>query len=210
MAEARSSAGNIVEERREQVYTIPPPPAPAPAAAPTVVSAPPAPPPPAPAPLPPPTTVVHPPPVEEVHQTTIVRDASPARSHRSHSTSTTHRTPVVVEERTREVSDEVPVGPLALVHSDRRRDERSIRSEIARLEAERDLIRRERHHHDHYHRRSHSHVSERELVKAERLPSGELVLYEEDLLKVEEPRRGARIERDKKGKMSISVPKYRK
>jgi hypothetical protein len=35
------------------------------------------------------------------------------------------------------------------------------------------------------------------------------VLYEEKIEKIEEPSRGVRIEKDKKGRMSISVPKYR-
>jgi hypothetical protein len=91
------------------------------------------------------------------------------------------------------------------VTSDRRRDEKAIKNEIARLEAERDLIRHERHHHSHSRSRSQG----GELVRAERLSTGELVLFEEKVEKIEEPRRGVRIEKDKKGKMSISVPKYR-
>lgn len=84
--------------------------------------------------------------------------------------------------------------------------------EIARLEQERELLRPERRHHRHHshsRHRSHSHSTERELVSAERLPTGELVLYEEQVERIEEPRRGVRIEKDKKGRMSISVPKYR-
>ena len=41
------------------------------------------------------------------------------------------------------------------------------------------------------------------------MPDGAVVLFEEKVEKVEEPRRGVRIEKDKKGRMSISVPKYR-
>lgn len=101
--------------------------------------------------------------------------------------------------RREEYSEEVPVGPLALVRSDRHRSrsrsrsQREIRSEIRDLERQ-------------YERRRHG---EREVVKAERLSTGELVLYEEQIEKIEEPRRGVRIEKDKKGRMSISVPKYR-
>ncbi|KAI1099225.1 hypothetical protein F4804DRAFT_92054 [Jackrogersella minutella] len=198
LAAARSVPGGVIEERREEVFTIPPPPPP-------VIH----------------TPVIHtpvmhtaapvapsPPPVEVVKET-YIRDLSPARSsrsHRSHSTSTT-RTPVIIEPR--EYSEEVPVGPLALFN-DRRRSDRDIKMEIARLEAERDLMKSERrHHHHHSHSRHRSHSTNRELVSAERLPTGELVLYEEQVERIEEPRRGVRLEKDKKGRMSISVPKYR-
>lgn len=193
---ARSSAGDLIEERRE-FFTLPPPP-------PSVMA-------------PPPPPVIHtaapvaPSPPVEVYKETYIRETSPARtarSRRSHSTSTT-RTPVIIEPR--EYSEEVPIGPLALVGDRRRSTHQDISMEIARLEAERDLMRPERrhHHHSHSRHRSHSHSVERELVSAERLPSGELVLYEEQVERVEEPRRGVRIEKDKKGRMSISVPKYR-
>ncbi|CAJ2504833.1 Uu.00g122270.m01.CDS01 [Anthostomella pinea] len=203
VAAARSVPGAVIEERKEEVvYTIPPPP-PAP---PTVIHAPPPPP-------PPPAQ-----PVMEVVKETIVRDASPVRSHRSYSTSsystsTSGRTPLIIETNPREYSDEMALGPLALV-GDRRRSDKEIKMEIARLEAERDLMRSDRHRHHHHHshssrsrHRSHSHSTEREMVRAERLPTGELVLYEEQVEKIEEPRRGVRIEKDKKGRMSISVPK---
>ncbi|KAI0129682.1 hypothetical protein BJ170DRAFT_283845 [Xylariales sp. AK1849] len=137
---ARSDAGNLVEERRTEIFTVPPP-------APQTVYA------------PPPQSVV---------------------------------TPYIIEAERREISEEIPVGPLALV-ADRRRDDRAIKAEIARLEAERELIRRDRRHHHH------SHSPGGELVRAERLSSGELVLYEEQVEKIEEPRRGVRIEKDKKG-----------
>jgi hypothetical protein len=188
VAAARSEAGNIIEERHTEIFTVPPPPPPAPA---TVVH-----------------TVAHstaPPALAQydvVNTTTLVRDVSPVRSHRSYSTSTTSRTPLIIEAQQREYSGEIPVGPLALIAADRRRDDKSIKAEIARLQAERELIRQERHHHHH-----HSHSPGGELVRAERLSSGELVLYEERVERIEEPRRGVRIEKDKKGRMSISVPK---
>ncbi|KAI0839690.1 hypothetical protein F5Y06DRAFT_12681 [Hypoxylon sp. FL0890] len=203
IAAARSVPGGVIEERKEEIFTIPPP-LPAPAPPPIIHTA---------APQAPAQQA----PVEVVKET-FIRETSPTRStrstrsRRSHSTSTT-RTPVVIEAREpREYSDEIAVGPLALV-GDRRRTDRDIKMEIARLEAERDLLRPDRHHHHHHHshsrHRSHSHSTERELVAAERLPTGELVLYEEQVEKIEEPRRGVRIEKDKKGRMSISVPKYR-
>ncbi|KAI1419117.1 hypothetical protein F5Y12DRAFT_303371 [Xylaria sp. FL1777] len=163
IASARSIPGALVEERREEFFAIPPPPPPV---QPTLIRAPP------------------PPPVEVVKET-MVREVSPVRSYASASY-TTSRTPVVVDAGPREVSDNVLVGPLALV-GDRRSDHH--------------------HHHGHY---SHSHSRDRDLVRAERLPTGELVLYEEEVERIEEPRRGVRIEKDKKGRMSISVPKYRK
>lgn len=191
IAAARSSAGEIVQERRTEVFALPPPPVPAPLPLPPL------------APAPPPPEVV-------VEKTTVVRDVSPVRSHRSYSTSTTSRTPYIVEARpreVREVSEEVAVGPLALV-APRREDD--IALEIERLKLEQKLIRRERHHsHHRHHSHSHSHSPHRELVRAERLGTGELVLYEEKVEKIEEPRRGVRIEKDKKGRMSISVPKNR-
>ncbi|KAI0912676.1 hypothetical protein F4823DRAFT_163833 [Ustulina deusta] len=169
LAAARSVSGVLVEERKEEVFTIPPP------APPTVIRVPP------------------PPPVEVVKET-MVREVSPVRSYTSHNgpgpstiSTYTSRTPVVIDAGPREVSDDVLVGPVALV-GDRRGDQ----------------------HHHHYGYHSHSHSRDRDLVRAERLPTGELVLYEEEIERIEEPRRGVRIEKDKKGRMSISVPKYRK
>ncbi|KAK8115979.1 hypothetical protein PG984_012481 [Apiospora sp. TS-2023a] len=240
--DARSEAAGLVEERRTEIYTVPPPaPAPAPAPPPpasvyappppatvyappppaTVYAPPPpatvyAPPPPATVYAPPPPTVIHapPPPHEEYYSrhTMIEREVSPTRSHRSYSTSTSGRTaPYIVDAQPREYREYSreyeDAGPLALV-SDRRRDDRSIKAEIARLEMERDLMKPRHHHHKHSHSHSHSHSPSRELVRAERLSSGELVLYEETE-RIEEPKRGVRIEKDKKGRMSISVPKKR-
>ncbi len=151
---------------------------------------------------PPPLHHHHQPPVEVVNTTSIYRDLSPPRSV---STSTTSRSPLVVDAWPRETSAEIPVGPLALVQADHHRhhhhhrsqsrDRRAIRAEIRELELELHGRRERR--------------SDRELVAAERLSNGELVLYEEKVEKIEEPRRGVRIEKDKKGRMSISVPKYR-
>lgn len=175
----------VVEERREEVFVAPPAPAP---------------PPPAPVVVP----VQSPPAQVEIVDTTVVRAVSPARttrSSRSHSTSATSHAPVIVEARPREVSGDIAVGPLALVeaphhhhhHHHRHGSGSQIRSEIRHLE--RELARRR--------------GEGRELVQAERLPSGELVLYQEEVEKIETPSRGVRIEKDKKGRMSISVPKQR-
>ncbi|KAH9232526.1 hypothetical protein K456DRAFT_385636 [Colletotrichum gloeosporioides 23] len=70
----------------------------------------------------------------------------------------------------------------------RSRSRKNIRSEIKALEAEL---------HARKHGRAHSHG--RELVRAEQMPDGAVVLFEEKVEKVEEPRRGVRIEKDKKG-----------
>jgi hypothetical protein len=172
LAAARSVPGAVVEERKDELFTIPPP------APPTVIRAPP------------------PPPVEIVRDT-MIREISPVRSHTSYTTSgygtatgytgssTTSRTPIVVDAGPREYGDDLVAGPLAIV-GDRRRE------------------------YDYHHHHHHGHGGDRDLVRAERLPTGELVLYEEEVERIEEPRRGVRIEKDKKGRMSISVPKYRR
>jgi hypothetical protein len=46
------------------------------------------------------------------------------------------------------------------------------------------------------------------MVKAERMPNGELVVFEETVEHVDEGRRGVRLQKDKQGRMSISIPKY--
>ncbi|TDZ16682.1 hypothetical protein Cob_v010343 [Colletotrichum orbiculare MAFF 240422] len=207
VAAARSSAGRV-EERYEEIYTIPPavaalppPPPPPPASVapppppPVVVAPPPAPPTvvsvPAAAPVPVVVEAAPPPPpppapVEEVvERRTVIREVSPARSSTSYTTSTT-ATPTMYERR--EYSEEIPIGPMAVAERrrSRSRSRKNIRSEIKALEAE--LHGRRRH-------GSHS----RDLVRAEQMPDGAVVLYEEKVEHVEEPRRGVRIEKDKKG-----------
>ncbi|RYP58595.1 hypothetical protein DL769_008882 [Monosporascus sp. CRB-8-3] len=196
VAAARSS--HVVEDRREEVFTIPPqapavpiittaPPPHAPAGYPTVA---------APAPAPAPAV-----PVAEY----VTRDLSPSRSSRT----TRHRRSRSISTTTTSTSTSYPwevstaAGPVALV-DDRHRTDRDIKMEIAQLEAERDLLKRERRRHRSRHHRSRSRSRSRsraggELVRAERLPTGELVLYEEQVERIEEPRRGVRIEKDKKG-----------
>jgi hypothetical protein len=200
IAAAHSMAGNVVEEHHEEVVIAPAPPPPAPVVIPvapapaTVVVAPPA------APvivdIVPPAAPVAPPPVEvEVVKKTVIRDVSPARSHTSYTTSTTGAShgPVIIDHR--EVSEEIPFGPYALAHRRRSRSRsgREIRAEIKALEAELAVRRRPK----------------GDIVHAERLSDGQLVLFEERVEKIEEGHRGPRIEKDRKGRMSISVPKYR-
>jgi hypothetical protein len=47
------------------------------------------------------------------------------------------------------------------------------------------------------------------MVRAERLPDGQLIIREDRVEEVVTHRKPPRIEKDKKGRMSISVPKYR-
>lgn len=159
-----------------------------------------------------------------------IRDVSPAKSYTTTAYSTVPVTSTeLVRARSRsrpaavivdaepvvEYREERSVGPLAVVAvNDRHRRHRSRHSrshshEDGALYA-RIHDRRDRHDHRYYfeeHRDYYERPS-RELVRTERLSNGELIVYEEDI-QVEVPRHGVRIEKDKKGKMSISVPKYR-
>jgi hypothetical protein len=205
----------MIEERRQEVFTVPPPP-----------------PPPGWIPPPPPGWIPPPPPqnLEVITDTKIVehhRSPSPARPHHSHH----HHGPLIIEggrpreestfvERKTEVferSDAIPIGPLALVAPRARstsRDERAIRAEIKALEAEKEALKAEKR-------------ADREFRRADRYrrdgrgSEGDLVLYERDRIeipgeevtlvrreKIAEPDGGVRIEKDRKGRMAISVPKY--
>lgn len=209
MSGGRSEAGTVIEEHRTEVFT---------AAAP---------------PPPPPGWIPPPPPgnLEVVTDTKIVethRSPSPARSHHGHHHH--HDGPIIIDagrpreestfietrRETIERSDPIPVGPLALAIPDRHRskDERAIRAEIKALEAEKEALRAEKR-------------ADREMRKADRLrrgaraSEGELVLYDRETIerpgeevtlvrreRISEPEGGVRIEKDKKGRMAISVPKY--
>jgi hypothetical protein len=211
MSGGRSEAGTVIEEHRTEVFTAP------------------APPPPPPGWIPPPP----PPPgnLEVVTDTKIVethRSPSPARSHHGHHHH--HDGPIIIDagrpreessfietrRETIERSDPIPVGPLALAIPERHRskDERAIRAEIKALEAEKEALRAEKR-------------ADREMRKADRLrrgaraSEGELVLYDKETIeypgeevtlvrreRISEPEGGVRIEKDKKGRMAISVPKY--
>ncbi|KAK4039057.1 hypothetical protein C8A01DRAFT_36956 [Parachaetomium inaequale] len=218
---ARSSAGDIIEERiehRTEIYegaaALPPP---APTAqvitsggnGPVIIEA------------NPPHHQHHHHPVDVV-KTTVVRDVSPTRyttsSYDTYDTYTNGAPTIVHDSRSREVSGHVPVGPVALAshhHHHQHRDRHDayetddLRSEIRHLEKQ--IARRERSRHGgHSRHRSRSLSRGGELVRAERLSTGELVLYEEEVELVQEPTRGGpRLERDKRGRMSISVPRFR-
>ncbi|KIW33106.1 uncharacterized protein PV07_04599 [Cladophialophora immunda] len=131
-----------------------------------------------------------------VEKKEVIKEVSPARTHRSH---TTHRRgssvsdETIIERRiTREEvedSNSVHVGPLALV-VDRKphRSERDIKEEIRRLEAERRELRRERR----YEREG------GEIIKIERTrdrspsPRGEVIIERrgDEVLEVKKDRRG--------------------
>ena len=203
MSGGRSEAGTVIEEHRKEVFSMPA----------------------APAPLPPPPgnlevatetkTVKH-------HQSPYL--ASSNVSHQHH-----HDGPIIIDVvRPREESsfiekrdviersDHIPIGPLALALPERhhRSDERAIRAEIRALEAEKEALRAEKR-------------ADREMRKADRIrrearaSEGELVLYDRETIerpgeevvlvrreRISEPEGGVRIEKDRKGRMSISVPKY--
>ncbi|KHO01593.1 uncharacterized protein MAM_00594 [Metarhizium album ARSEF 1941] len=189
---ARSSAGDLVEERIEErkqkvieahVAAPPPPPpmvVPAPPPAPVVV-----PPPPAPVPVAGPAPVV----VDaaprsatghvDIVDKTVIREVSPSRSSSSWESSHTHRH----KHRHHHHDD----GALVVVPRSRSRSRtrRDIRAEIKALE--RELVHRPR-----------SEV-EREVVRTERLPDGQLVVYEEEVKRTVARPKPPRIEKDKKG-----------
>ncbi|CZS89619.1 hypothetical protein WAI453_002757 [Rhynchosporium graminicola] len=201
---ARSEAGTVIEERHE-VFTVPPPPPPQSNFTPT----------------PPPA-----PPVQIVQDTKIVEHTGTPHHHHQDHHSQYHPDPVIINtgpgpreeiyERREVYESGPPVGSMALAvrPHDHRKDERSIRAEIKALEAEKEALRAEKR-------------AERELRKADRIrghgrtSESELILYDRDgyertneevtLVRRErivEPEGGVRIEKDKKGRMAISVPKY--
>ena len=164
----------------------PPPPQQAPGPAPVIITAPP----------PPPTETESS--VSEWVEEQYYRDYSPTRSTVTTSSWDTrhghhHR-------HRREKSAPVAIGPMALVNRSRSRSKsrggRELRAEIRALE--RELA----------HRPKGGYV-EREMVRAERLPDGQLVVYEEEVEDVVTHHKPPRIEKDKKGRMSISVPRRR-
>jgi hypothetical protein len=208
MSGGRSEAGTIIEERKTTELFAPGPP----------------PPPPGWIPPPPPGFAPAPQPVQEVFTETKIIERSPSPHHHH------HHNPIIMEARPREEStlierhrevyessDPIPVGPLALAlpaerHSSR--DERAIRAEIKALEAEKEALRAQKR-------------ADRDFRKADRIRRGarhsesDLVLYERDTYerpgeevtlvrreRIAEPEGGVRIEKDRKGRMAISVPKY--
>ncbi|KAL7962208.1 hypothetical protein V8C34DRAFT_271097 [Trichoderma compactum] len=198
---ARSSAGEIVRERREELiidtpvhlrerreeviietpahhHHPPPPPYHFPTSQAIVI---PAPPPPA------PVIIEATPRDVELIDKTVYRDMSPTVSSRSRSRSHSHH-----HHHHHSSSSEYQ---LVERHRSRSRSGKDIRAEIRALEKELSHGRRRE-------------VGEKEIVRTERLPNGELIVYEEQVERFAS-HKPARIEKDKKGRMSISVPKYR-
>jgi hypothetical protein len=137
---------------------------------------------------------------QTIEKTTIERrDVSPARSSVSRSRSVG---PQIIEANPtfiHEQSAPMIVGPLVLADQghNHRKDERAIRAEIKALEAEKEALRAEK-------------KASKELRRADRIrregrESGEMILYEETI-REREPELAVRVEKSKKGRMSISVP----
>jgi len=128
----------------------------------------------------------------------VVREVSPARTHRSGATrrrgSSASSETIIERKITREAefddSNSVHVGPLALV-VDRRgsRNDRDIKEEIRILEAERRALRRER---------KYEREGDTEIVKIERVrdvsppPRGEIIIERrgDEILEIKKDRRG--------------------
>ncbi|UNI22762.1 hypothetical protein JDV02_008623 [Purpureocillium takamizusanense] len=179
VAAARSSAGAI-EERKEE-FVIPPPPV-------TVPAPPPPPPPQVVVPPPPPAPVIvdaapAAPAVEIIDKTkTVIREASPART----VTTSTSYDSYPHHHHHHHHHDELIVGPVVERSRSRSRSGRDIRAEIRALE--RELVHRPR-----------ADLGEREIIRTERLPDGQLVVYEEKVEREVAGPKPPRIEKDKKG-----------
>lgn len=121
-----------------------------------------------------------------------IRDVSPDGSS---STSSSYESSHATSSRRRRRRKSV--GPIVLTSRSRSRSRsgHELRAEIRALE--RELAHRPK-----------GSVG-REIVQAERLPNGEVVIYEDRVEKEVLHHKPPRIEKDKKGRMSISVPKYR-
>jgi hypothetical protein len=135
--------------------------------------------------------------VEVVKKQVVIRDVSPSRYSTTTATTSTTGTettaPLVLGNR--EYGEYGPLVARRTRSASRSGGRRELRAEIRLLEAELAARRRGR--------------SRGEVVRAERLSDGQMVVYEERVEKVDEGHRGPRIEKDRKGRMSISVPKYR-
>lgn len=168
--EARSSAGDIIEERRTEIIDVAPPPHRY--ASETLVVA---------APPPAPT-------VQFVEAAPVVRNVSPARTYTtstsSYDTTTSYDTASSYDTMTPVIVDahRAHAGEMVVT------SHRPHAGEIV-VAPHRSRSRHSRH----------GRHGSRDVVRAERLSTGELVLYEEEVERVEEPTRGLRIEKDRKG-----------
>lgn len=116
----------------------------------------------------------------EVDKTTVIRESSPHHHHRHHHHH--HGDELVVRSRSRS----------------RSRSGRDIRHEIRALE--RELAHRPK---------EVVEVDDYDIVRTERMEDGQLVVYEERIERTEPAHKPPRIEKDKKGRISISLPAYR-
>ncbi|KAM3505607.1 hypothetical protein MY11210_007895 [Beauveria gryllotalpidicola] len=192
-APPKSAVGEIIRERREEHHSphhddikqeviISPPPQPIYIQAPA----------PAPAPAPPIIVDAHPRTSGhgsvEVVDKTVIREDYPRYLRGDHE------------------SDTLVVGPLVRARSRSRSRARSdIRAEIRALEREYEGQRR--HHHRHHSRDRDE--DEYDIVRTERLEDGQLVVYEERVDRITSHPKPARIEKDKKGRITLSLPAYR-
>ena len=127
---------------------------------------------------------------------TMIRDVSPSRTY-----TTSHPTSYTTTSYPSEST--ITGAPLVLRGRSKSRSGREIRAEIRALEAELHDGRGRRHR-----RRSGSVGGD--LVRVEKTADGQqVVLFDEKVEKVEEGYRGPRIERDKRGRLSLSVPRRR-
>ncbi|RKU43058.1 hypothetical protein DL546_006531 [Coniochaeta pulveracea] len=219
---SRSSAGDVIEERHQEVVVYPPqpqqpqvtfaapPPPPPPMAAPGppppppgwATPAPPPPPVPMAAPGPPPVIVNATPPQQPVYQqapyevvntTTLVRDVSPARTAYTGASYSSYTDSTYTDSTYTDTASTYTAVPPATYGQGPYVMTKPQAGQMVLAERPRHRS-RSRHH--------------GELVKAERMPNGELVVFEETVEHVDEGRRGVRLQKDKQGRMSISIPKY--
>jgi hypothetical protein len=163
MSGGRSEAGNVVEERREEIIRE----------GPRYGRG------------------------EFFEKTTFERQELSPGSHINHGRSRSVGPPVIVDAQGPvEIIDRSRAGPLVFIGDRRSKDDRAIRAEIKALEAEREAIRAEQ-------------KAQIELERADRIRRGELVVYEEreTVRREREPDGGVEIKKDKKGRMSIVVPR---
>ncbi|KAK3901993.1 hypothetical protein C8A05DRAFT_44490 [Staphylotrichum tortipilum] len=157
--------------------------------------------------------------------TTLIRDVSPIRTtYARYDYPSSPTTILDIDTVTHEVSTHVPLGPIALASDSGHRHHHHHhhhRHHSRHRSHSRHHSHRRHHSHSHSHdlrdevyetdgyelairRRSRSRsrsrsVSHGALVRAERLSTGELVVYEEDLVELEPVRAGPRIEKDRRG-----------
>ncbi|KAJ6786086.1 hypothetical protein PWT90_05974 [Aphanocladium album] len=202
-APPKSITGEIIEERREEhhsahhddikqevIITPAPPPQPIYIQAPA---------PPAPAPAPPAPQSYAP----------VIVDAHPRSPGRAN-IEITDKT-VIREDYPRYIKGDyedetLVVGPVVRARSRSRSRARSdIRAEIRALERQYEGSRR--HHHHHHHHRD---EDEYDIIRTERMEDGQLVVYEERVDRITTHPKPARLEKDKKGRITLSLPAYYK